>query len=292
VEPSDRVTKSSRRVRPLALSVVTLLAGIALAGGVSSSAWAVADADGEAVFDDGGCGGCHVFTPAGSTGTVGPSLDETSLSTAEIAVVVADGRGAMPPFAGQLSPAEIDAVAAYVGSTAEEPPPAPDTTEEPAPDTTEEPAPEPEPIAATGDPERGKSLFDGSERFEEKGPSCLSCHSVAGVGALGGGRLGPDLTDAYERFGGAQGLRATLEAMPFPTMAPVFSNHPLTDDEIDDLVAYLETAPEQQEAESSAGKFIGFSTAAAVVMVVGGVAIWRRRLPDVRKNLVNRSKGK
>lgn len=290
-----------------AFSVAAALA-VVLTGALGSAAWAAADEDGEAVFSAAGCGGCHVFAPAGSSGTVGPNLDETSLSTGDIAVVVTEGKGSMPAFASQLSPAEIDAVAAYVGGTAEEQEPAPapepdttdepepDTTDEPEPDTTEEPEPdtteEPEPIAATGDPVRGESLFEGSERFENKGPSCLSCHSVAGVGALGGGRLGPDLTDSYERFGGAQGLRATLEAMPFPTMAPIFSNHPLTDDEIDDLVAFLETTADEQEEANSAGKLIGFSTAAAVVMVVGGVAIWRRRLPDVRKDLVNRSRGK
>lgn len=32
---------------------------------------------GEQVFTAQGCGSCHAFTPAGSTGTVGPNLDET-----------------------------------------------------------------------------------------------------------------------------------------------------------------------------------------------------------------------
>lgn len=31
---------------------------------------------GKAVFDNNGCGSCHVFTPAGSKGTVGPDLDK------------------------------------------------------------------------------------------------------------------------------------------------------------------------------------------------------------------------
>jgi cytochrome c oxidase subunit II len=34
-------------------------------------------AGGKKVFNDAGCGGCHVFTPAGSKGTLGPNLDET-----------------------------------------------------------------------------------------------------------------------------------------------------------------------------------------------------------------------
>jgi cytochrome c oxidase subunit 1 len=71
-------------------------------------------ADGAAIFVSAGCGGCHVLAPAGSSGTVGPSLDETTLSQEEIAALVAGGKGAMPSFADRLSQDEIDAVAAYV----------------------------------------------------------------------------------------------------------------------------------------------------------------------------------
>jgi mono/diheme cytochrome c family protein len=31
---------------------------------------------GRQVFTSGGCGGCHTFQPAGTTGTTGPDLDE------------------------------------------------------------------------------------------------------------------------------------------------------------------------------------------------------------------------
>ena len=74
------------------------------------------EADGEAVFASAGCGTCHTFEPAGASGTVGPNLGETELNEDEIAAVVAAGRGAMPSFEGQLSDAEIAAVADYVDS--------------------------------------------------------------------------------------------------------------------------------------------------------------------------------
>jgi mono/diheme cytochrome c family protein len=45
---------------------------------------------------------------------VGPSLDTTALTEAEIAQVVANGRNTMPAFAGQLTDEQIDAVAAFV----------------------------------------------------------------------------------------------------------------------------------------------------------------------------------
>jgi mono/diheme cytochrome c family protein len=70
--------------------------------------------DGAAVFAEAGCGGCHVFGPANSTGTVGPPLDNIDLSKDEIAQQVRNGGGGMPAFGNRLSDDEIDAVADYV----------------------------------------------------------------------------------------------------------------------------------------------------------------------------------
>jgi mono/diheme cytochrome c family protein len=72
------------------------------------------DVDAAAVFADAGCGGCHEFGPANSTGTVGPSLDNIDLSKEEIAQQVRNGGGGMPAFGDRLSDEEIDAVADYV----------------------------------------------------------------------------------------------------------------------------------------------------------------------------------
>ena len=74
--------------------------------------------NGKAVFASAGCGGCHVFSDAGSTGTVGPNLDETSLDEAAIAEQVRNGGGGMPAFGDRLSDQEIADVAAYVSSAA------------------------------------------------------------------------------------------------------------------------------------------------------------------------------
>jgi mono/diheme cytochrome c family protein len=74
--------------------------------------------DGKQIFTSAGCAGCHVLADAGSDGTVGPNLDDAK-PTRELAVDrVTNGRGAMPSFEGQLSDAEIDAVAQYVSSVA------------------------------------------------------------------------------------------------------------------------------------------------------------------------------
>jgi mono/diheme cytochrome c family protein len=71
-------------------------------------------AAGAEVFASAGCGGCHVYGPAGSTAEVGPSLDATALDAEQVATIVADGRGGMPAFGDQLDAEEIADVAAYV----------------------------------------------------------------------------------------------------------------------------------------------------------------------------------
>lgn len=71
-------------------------------------------ANGEAVFASAGCGSCHTLSKAGTSGTVGPNLDDTTLSFDEVVEQVTNGGGAMPPFGDQLSDQEIRDVAAYV----------------------------------------------------------------------------------------------------------------------------------------------------------------------------------
>lgn len=71
-------------------------------------------AAGEQVFASAGCGDCHVLEEAGSTGTVGPSLDESSADLDAVVAQVTNGGGVMPPFSGTLSEQEIADVAAFV----------------------------------------------------------------------------------------------------------------------------------------------------------------------------------
>jgi mono/diheme cytochrome c family protein len=74
------------------------------------------NAQGKQVFESAGCGGCHTLKDAGTSGNVGPNLDTLKPSKDTVAKQVTNGGGGMPPFKGQLSPAQIDAVAAYVSS--------------------------------------------------------------------------------------------------------------------------------------------------------------------------------
>jgi mono/diheme cytochrome c family protein len=74
--------------------------------------------NGKQVFASAGCGGCHTLKDAGSSGNVGPNLDQLKPSKDAVAHQVEVGGGAMPAFKDQLSDAQIKAVAAYVSSVA------------------------------------------------------------------------------------------------------------------------------------------------------------------------------
>jgi mono/diheme cytochrome c family protein len=75
-------------------------------------------AAGKEVFASAGCEACHTLADAGSTGTVGPNLDEAKPPADLVVERVTNGMGAMPPFKGQLSEKQIQDVAAYVSSVA------------------------------------------------------------------------------------------------------------------------------------------------------------------------------
>ncbi len=74
--------------------------------------------DGKAIFASAGCSGCHTLAAAGSTGNVGPNLDEAKPSKQLALDRVTNGRGGMPSFKGQLSQAQIEAVATFVAENA------------------------------------------------------------------------------------------------------------------------------------------------------------------------------
>jgi cytochrome c6 len=78
-------------------------------GGTSGDA-----AAGEAVFAAVACGGCHTLEAAGSSGNVGPNLDDSKPDAELVEQRVRNGSGAMPAFEGQLDDEEIANVIAYV----------------------------------------------------------------------------------------------------------------------------------------------------------------------------------
>jgi cytochrome c2 len=64
------------------------------------------------------CGSCHTLADAGSSGTVGPNLDDSQPSFDLVVDRVTNGQGAMPSFSGTLTEQQIADVSAYVSSVA------------------------------------------------------------------------------------------------------------------------------------------------------------------------------
>jgi cytochrome c6 len=75
-------------------------------------------AAGKQVFETAGCVSCHTLKAANAHGTVGPNLDDAKPPAALVVDRVTHGKGVMPPFAGQLTPKQIQDVAAFVSSSA------------------------------------------------------------------------------------------------------------------------------------------------------------------------------
>jgi cbb3-type cytochrome c oxidase subunit III len=64
------------------------------------------------------CAGCHTLKDAGTTGTIGPNLDQLKPPFATVQRQVTNGGAKMPPFKNVLTTAQIKAVAKYVSSHA------------------------------------------------------------------------------------------------------------------------------------------------------------------------------
>jgi predicted ferric reductase/mono/diheme cytochrome c family protein len=73
---------------------------------------------GKSVFASADCGDCHALAAAGSSGSVGPDLDESKPDAARVREIVTDGAGAMPSFKDELTDRQIGDVAAFVAASA------------------------------------------------------------------------------------------------------------------------------------------------------------------------------
>ncbi|MGE5262623.1 MAG: c-type cytochrome [Acidobacteriota bacterium] len=148
----------------------------------------------------------------------------------------------------------------------------------------------PQSAQAAGDPAAGKALFTGSQRLKNGGPPCMGCHSVGAIGSLGGGALGPDLTGAYNKYGGDAGLASFLNSVPTVTMNAVWTRQPLAPQEQADLVAFLKQASVTERPIDAVGQLTLLAIGGTVLFLILAQLYWRKRLVAVRRPMVLRSK--
>jgi len=148
---------------------------------------------------------------------------------------------------------------------------------------------------APGDVNGGWLFFTGQARLQNGGTACISCHSIKGVGVLGGGTLGPDLTGVNIKYRDPE-LISILQNPNFPTMSTVFSTHKLSDEEIVQLFALFQNAkltnpvPASQTGVTTIDpRFFVISVAAMLLILALLNLAWRNRARGVREELVRRA---
>jgi mono/diheme cytochrome c family protein len=141
------------------------------------------------------------------------------------------------------------------------------------------------PSLASGDPNMGRDLFRGVVPFENGGAPCIGCHSVAGIGALGGGAIGPDLTFAHGKYGDDR-TAEILTVFPFPTMNPIFSSRPLTAEEQADLTGFMRGAALTERPAQVVWQLFLLALGGAAILLLLAQILWWRRLTAVRRPMV------
>jgi len=141
----------------------------------------------------------------------------------------------MPAFNDRLTTEEIQQVSTYTVQLSES---------GPAPTTPTTP-----PVVA-GTASAGDALFRGSTLLSNGGVACIACHSAREYDRLGGPGLGMDLNGIIDEFGTAGFVDAITDPV-VDEMIAVFADHPITNQEANDLSAFLEKTSADGAEEST-----------------------------------------
>lgn len=209
--------------------------------------------DGEAIFKQ-NCAACHSI---GNGKLVGPDLQgvntkrteewiinfvkgaaDFSATDADAKAMVAEYGYPMPNQS--VSDGDIKAIISYIAANSPEEGTEESEVVEAVEAVPADPALDPA-NASKEDIAMGVQLFSGEHRFENGGPSCLTCHNVQYNDLIAGGLLAKDLTFVYDRMG-STGIGGILSAPPFPAMNASYKDNALTEKEIFQLSAFFSDA--------------------------------------------------
>ncbi len=229
------------------------------------------------------CAACHSI---GGGNLVGPDLKglTENRDREQLARFIVDPSGSAMPKIPGITEADAKALLDYIEAESN---PKPDNIPT---KVAEAPAEKPFTEAHVTD---GRKLFLGMKPFASGGTACMACHSVQDNSTLGGGTMGPDLTQVYHRLGERKGFSAWMAAIPSPTMKPLYDKHPLTEEEIHVLSAYFakvsevasqpETIAHQRDTRFN---FFIFGAVGAVLLMVAIALLYHNRFRTVRRALV------
>lgn len=223
---------------------------------------------------------CAVCHGQSGQGRIGATLDRDWPSIdprADMGTTIRRGvRGSPMPawlqeYGGPLTEAEIDSIVAYILSWQS------GTFQEPALIPTPTPRPPITPVPEIeGDPNRGAVLFD---------ENCAVCH-----GPNGEGRIGATLAKDWPSVRPDLAIRATIVrgvGNRMPAWSQDFGG-PLSNEQIDDIVAFIQTLPDQEEVKlptpevlsEGTSIFSGWFGVVIGIILFGlliGIAIWAQR---------------
>ena len=128
-----------------------------------------------------------------------------------------------------------------------------------------------------GDVKIGKSLYNGSLKFEKGAIACNSCHDQFGSDKLGG-LLGPSLVGIYIKMGKAR-LFNGIRSSKYKVMKDIYNEKKVTDQEAVHLTTYFESVKDEK-ASIGENAFYGYGIGFMFFIFILLGIIYRNRLKE------------
>lgn len=136
----------------------------------------------------------------------------------------------------------------------------------------------------------GMSLFEGSVRFTNGGPACITCHNVTNDNLIPGGLFAKDLTET-------NGLMAKsfAETLPNAPMNASYGQKPLTAEELDLIAAFFDYTSANKDTQTLKSGysifFIGGGIGLVAIFILVQVLWMNRKKNMVKEDIFRRQKG-